>query len=274
MADQETTVDDLSSAEIFAEATRAAEPPPEAPAPEPPAPVAAEPPAPPPATPPEDPTVPSWRLREEAEARRVAEDRARAMETRLREIAEHLNQGKKPPSFYENPDEAANALVLRAMQPVVQEFQRRSAQQEQTLMLFAKGMATQVHGADVVNAAEKAFLDAREAETLDPADYERVVQSPNRYEACVQWHKRQQVHATVGNDPNAWFEAQLAAKMADPAFQAQLISKITGGQAKPPGTVVSLPPSLSKVTAASGNRDEPAGDLSNESLWAQSRTGR
>src|SRR6476659_4146315 len=80
-----------------------------APATEPPAaePVA-EPVAPPP--PPEEATIPSWRLREEADARRIAENTARQLAERLAAVEANLRREEKPPDFFENPDLAAQAL--------------------------------------------------------------------------------------------------------------------------------------------------------------------
>ena len=225
-----------------------------------PAPVPAEP---VPVAPPPEPgeaAIPSWRLREEAEARRQAENRAAQLEARLNQVAEHLRQQQKKPDFFENPDQATQEIINRHLQPFVEE-QRRTA------MYLGKMMAEQAHGADKVGEAEAAFLQARDDMSLDPADYERVVQSPNRYDAVVQWHKRQSVLSSVGDDPNAWFEKQLEARMADPQFQASLMEKVrTGAAARP--SVTKLPPSLSKATAASPNAEVTSGDLSDASLFA------
>jgi hypothetical protein len=217
---------------------------------------------PPEAKPPEAPetAIPSWRLREEADARRTAEDRARALEARLTEIQQHLQQSQKQPDFFENPNAATEALIARHMQPIVENTR-------QQLMYMGKMVASTMHGADKVDEAERAFLEARDRATLDPADYERVVQSPNRYDAVVQWHRRQSVLSSVGDDPAAWFEKQLEARMADPQFQAKMLEKVRGDAAKRPAAT-SLPPSLSRATAAAGNREEPLGDMSDASLFA------
>jgi hypothetical protein len=232
-----------------------------APEPKAPEPEAAAPPPPPPApsAPPEE-HIPSWRLREEAEARRQAEVRASALEARLNEIAAHLQQNQKAPDFFENPDQATQALILRTLQPYAEETRRN-------MMAMGKMVASAAHGADKVDAAEQAFLKARAEESLDPADYERVVGSPNRYDAVVRWHKSQTVLSSVGDDPAAWFEKQLEAKLADPAFQASLLEKVQASAAGRP-SMTKLPPSLSRTTAAASNRAEGVGDLSDKSLFA------
>ena len=264
MADEEKSALELfKSADVFKSATAAPEPPP-ASEPTTPEPVAEAPSAPEPPKPetpiePSEPVIPPWRLREESEARRLAEDRARALEARLNEVAAHIQQTQKQPDFFENPDAATQQLVLRALQPYAEETRRN-------LMYMGKMVASVAHGADKVEEAEEAFLKARDTQSLDPADYERVVQSPNRYDAVVQWHNRQSTLSLVGNDPNAWFEKQLEAKMADPQFQAKLLEKVRGDAASRP-SANRLPPSLSKTTAAASNA-APIRDLSDQSLFA------
>jgi len=255
MADDDKSPEQLQQ-EMFdlAQVTPPAEPPAEPepappPAPEPPPPAAVEPP---------EPGVPTWRLREEAEGRRAAEDRARALESRLNEIATHLRQAEKKPDFFENPDKATEEIIQRYLRPVVE-------QQNATTMYNSKLIAETRHGQDKVAEAEQAFLDARAQQTLDVADYERVVQSPNRYDAVVQWHRKQATLAAVGDDPNAWFEKKLAEKMADPTFQASMLDKVRGSAASRPSET-RLPPSLSKTTASAGNT-EKMGDMSHDSLF-------
>lgn len=247
--------------ELFNEALAPSPPPPETGEVPAPAQVPAEPAPPTSPTPAEvEAAIPSWRLREEAEARRQAENRAAQLEARLQQVAEHLRQQQKKPDFFENPDQATQEIINRHLQPFVEE-QRRTA------MYLGKMMAEQAHGVDKVTEAERAFLEAKDAMTLDPVDYERVVQSPNRYDAVVQWHKRQTVLSSVGDDPAAWFEKQLESRMADPEFQAKLLEKVrTGAAARPPAT--KLPPSLSKATAAASNSEAVVGDMSDASLFA------
>jgi hypothetical protein len=139
--------------------------------------------------------------------------------------------------------------------------------QNKAAMANSQMLARYVHGADKVDAAEQAFLKAMNDRSLDPMEYEQVVQSPNRYDAVVQWHRRTQTFSQVGDDPAAWFEKQLEAKLADPAFQASLMEKVKG-VAKP--GAVKLPPSLSKVTSAASNGGSTVdGDMSDASLFAQ-----
>lgn len=253
---EEKTVDQLSSEELFRQAMEPPAPEPEpAPAPEEPAPEPAPAPEPPA---PVEATIPSWRLREEAEGRRQAEERARTLEERLRQVAAQLQQPKAP-DFFENPDQAVQAQITRVLQPVVEE-------QHRAMMAMGKMVASAVHGQDKVDQAEQAFLKARNEGSLDPADYERVVGSPNRYDAAVQWHQRQNVLSSVGTDPEAWFQKQLEARMSDPKFQAAMMEKVRGGAAARPSQI-KVPPSLSKATSVARNTEEVEGDMSDASLF-------
>src|SRR5262245_50580942 len=177
MADEKTP--EQLQQEMFQQAAAPPEPipkPEDTPAPAPPAP--APQPTPPPAAAvpePSEAAIPSWRLREEADARRAAEDRARQLEERLNQVAAHLQQSGKQPDFFEDPNRATQEAVLRTLGPYAEEVRRN-------FMYMGKMVASAVHGQEKVDKAEEAFLKAKDAETLDPVDYERVVQSPNRYD--------------------------------------------------------------------------------------------
>lgn len=182
------------------------------------------------------------------------------LEQRLNEVAAHMQQSQKQPDFFEDPDASTRRIIHQAIQPYAEETRRN-------LMYMGKMVADARHGADKVEEAEQAFLKARSEESLDPADYERVVQSPNRYDAVVQWHRKQSVLASVGDDPAAWFEKQLEAKLADPEFQAKMLTKVRGDAASRPSEV-QLPPTLSRATASKGNSAESVRDLSDAGLFA------
>lgn len=231
------------------------------PAPDPkPAPVPPPQPAPPPAA----ESIPSWRLREEAEARRVAEDRARQMELRMAEIQTHLRQqqqkAKPAPNWFEDPEAAMQAALERYMQPYREE-------QERYRQASSRDQAEFRHGAEAVALAEKVFMDAYQRGVLDPHDFQRVANAPNRFDACVSWYKRLYSLHVVGDDPEAWYQKRLEAQMADPAFQTAMLKRIQGDAASRPA-VTQLPPSLSRSTAAASNGAGTLGDMSHDSLWA------
>lgn len=209
-------------------------------------------------------SIPSWRLREEADARRAAEDRERQLQARLTQIETHMRQQapdpKKPaPNWFEDPQGAMQAAMEAYFQPI-------RAEQHRYFMQMSRSQAEIKHGADNVALAEKVFMEAKNKGILDPMDFERVVQAPNRFDACVEWYKRLHALHTVGTDPNAWWQKQFEERMADPKFQAEVMEKIRGSAAARPAAT-KLPPSLSKSTAAASNGEGSIGDMTNESLW-------
>lgn len=200
--------------------------------------------------------IPSWRLKEEAEARRAAEERASRVEREIAELRQQLTQSTKkaePEQPAPEPwDPGYTEYVQNQAAAAVQ------ARYEAAIQAMAKETAYARHTEEVVTAAEKAFIEANNSRTLDQADFHRVMNSPNRYSAVVEWHKRQQVFSTVGNDPNAWLEKQLEERLKDPAYQAQLLDRIRGTAQPQPGTrpVTQLPPSLNKTTRAAASAED------------------
>lgn len=69
-------------------------------------------------------------------------------------------------------------------------------------------------GDDKVAAADEAFGKAVQSGQIDPADYQKVIGSPNIYHAAVQWHQRQLARAEIGDDPAA-FRAKVEAELRE-----------------------------------------------------------
>jgi hypothetical protein len=135
----------------------------------------------------------------------------RSNEALQRQVSELLQRVPVPkqeqppaPDFYDSPAEATRHAVA----PQFEQF-------NQTLLANAQLIAGIKYGDDKVSEAEEAFIQAVQAKSLDPADYQKVVNSPNRYAAAVQWHQRQQAQAEIGPDPVAYrakIEAEILAK--------------------------------------------------------------
>lgn len=107
-------------------------------------------------------------------------------------------------AFFKDPTAAARSAVTPQFEQI-----------NQTLQFIAKDNAIVRYTEEAVNTAEQAFLQAVQSRSLDPADYQKVVGSPNRYAAAVQWHKQQQAKAEIGDDPAAFrakIEAEILAK--------------------------------------------------------------
>jgi hypothetical protein len=121
-----------------------------------------------------------------------------------------------PPDFFDNPEAATRFEVAQTVSP---EFERIN----QTLHSFAREHALQRFDEAKVNEAEQAFIGALQQGRLDPADYRRVVSSPNRYAEAVKWHQRQIARAEIGDDPSA-FRARLEAELRE-----KIWSELNGG---------------------------------------------
>ncbi|MBX3583561.1 MAG: hypothetical protein KF810_16875 [Rhizobiaceae bacterium] len=194
--------------------------------------------------------IPSWRLKEEAEAKRAAEERALAAERRMAELERRIEEmGRKPepekptPEIWDDP----RAFVQAEISPI-------QTQMQSAIQQLAKETAIVRHTEAVVTEAERAFMQSMADRTLDPADYNRVVNSQNRYSAAVEWYKRSQTLQKVGNDPEAWLEAEMERRLADPEYQAKVMERIRG-TAQQQRPVTQLPPSLNKMTRAGGHPD-------------------
>lgn len=172
--------------------------------------------------------------------------------------APKIEEQKPTPEIWEDP----NGFVQAALNPV------QKAMQEQ-MLAFAKDVAVMRHTEEKVTAAEQAFMQAAQNRTLDPADFDRVIGAKNRYSACVDWHQRQQTLSTVGNDPNAWLEAEIEKRLADPAHQGKFLERIQATAAQNTNRsnpVTNLPPSLTRLP--SGGNAPGSTDMSDAGLFS------
>ncbi len=122
-----------------------------------------------------------------------------------------------PPDFFDNPEAATRHEVAQTVSP---EFARIN----QTLHAFARDHAADRFTQAKVDDAEQAFIGALQQGRLDPADYRRVVNSPNRYAEAVRWHQRQVASAEIGDDPSA-FKARVEAELRE-----KILAELNGGQ--------------------------------------------
>lgn len=219
--------------------------------------------------------VPVRAIQEERDKRQAAQAEA---ETLRREIAElrgmvtaqrqtttpQPQQEQQPASLWDDPD----AYLKGQLNPVQQEV----AQVRNMLMRFE---ATQTHGADKVQAAFdaiKAIGDTQQGEMIA----RQIMETGNPFDNMVKWHQQQQVMSRIGNDPDAWLNAELEKRMADPAFQAQVIERARGGAVqngnRSQQPVTSIPPSLSRIPA--GGNIAATEQESDAGLFASLTSGR
>ena len=137
-------------------------------------------------------------------------DRDAAWERRIAQLVEAQKPKAEPqqkPDWFENPEAATQHAVRETISPQLDQVTT-------TLMATSQMVAGIKYGDDKVAEAEQAFLDAMRSQKLDPADYHKVANSPNRYAAAVQWHQRQLAQAEIGDDPAA-YKAKLEAEVRE-----------------------------------------------------------
>lgn len=204
--------------------------------------------------------VPSHRLKEEADrARRVESENAE-----LRKLLLQMNQPRQPetvkpeqpvPDIFEAPDQWADHRIKATVDPVMQQMRT-------VLMHNAKLVASSIHGADKITAAEAAFNEAAQRGAVDPADYQRVQNDPNPFDAAVRWYERQSLLSEIGADPQAYRQKIIADYLASQGGgQPNTAPAQAAG-----GTVVKLPPSVNRMTSAASDRG-PAQDVGDMELF-------
>jgi len=214
------------------------------------------------AEPPKDTSqgIPSWRLKEEAEARRAAEERAANHERELMELRRQFQAMQKQnepkpavPDIWENADGFVDHRTNQAIEPIKGEI-------SQLREYYSQRDAIREHGAEKVKAAYDALangLNARDPEVV--AVYQRAMASIDPYGDIMKWHKKQTIFSTIGDDPEAFVERQIEERLKDPTYQAKVLERIRGTAQTRPSTVTPLPPSLNRATAAaalSGDEDD------------------
>jgi len=210
--------------------------------------------------------VPSWRVREINDEKRVLAEKVAALE------AERLNWQRQPqPAAQPAPQVAAPParpdplLDPEGYAAAVREEVRQEMLNERREASLANAHKT------YKTEFEEAYAAAQKA--VDPALKARMQQSRDPGETLIAWHREQKTRAEVGDDPNAYFQKKLDAWLADPANQAKVIERARGtatqqpGQTRQAAPAVSLPPSLTRATNASSDVSADDNDISDDGLW-------
>jgi hypothetical protein len=122
---------------------------------------------------------------------------------------------------YQKMVDQQRALQQQRQDPQGHEVQRLVSQQvgqveAQSRLRTSRMLASQVHGADKVQAAEQAFHGLR---ATNPVEYETLVARFGVHEdpigQVMNWHKRHDMLTKMGDDPQAFIDAQVKAKLAE-----------------------------------------------------------
>jgi hypothetical protein len=207
------------------------------------------------------PQVPSWRVREiNEEKRQIAaeNERMKAELAQLRQAPRQVEQPKQAetparPDPLLDPDGYAAAIR--------QELREEALNERREESLLRAREANQAEFDEAYAAAQKA---------VDPALKARMQATRDPGKTLIEWHREQKTRAEVGNDLAAFRQREQERLLSDPAFLAKAIEKARGqAQTTQPGKApaVSLPPSLTRATNASGEVSADDNDTSDEGLW-------
>ncbi|MBA2690064.1 MAG: hypothetical protein H0U63_04610 [Burkholderiales bacterium] len=199
---------------------------------------------------------------EVADFRKQLSETNAAWERRMSELVQAVRPKQEPaprPDFFENPEAATQFAVQSQVSPQFDQI-------TQHLQSMAKDNAITRFTEETVDTAEQAFLSAMQSQKLDPADYQKVVSSPNRYAAAVQWHKRQLAQAEIGDDPAA-YRTKLEAEIRE-----KVLAEVHGGGQQQEQRSQVMPSNLVGARNV-GSRSGPAwgGQASINDIFARKR---
>lgn len=215
--------------------------------------------------------VPSFRLKEEAEAKRKLEGEVAELRQMVASLTQQRQQPQPQPAA--QPQEQEDPTVAFFNDPEGFLRQREAETQRATGVMMVD---MQPGGRDARLAAYQAFT---QLQNTNPHAYQVAASSIfsahplQQAQAMVEWHKSHLTQQRVGSDPDAFFTRTLEERLtSDPAFAASLVEKLTGQarQAQPAQNgkpLLNLPPSLSRATSAApaaGN----LGDTSDAAIFA------
>lgn len=217
---------------------------------------------------PKEQGIPSWRLKEEAEARRAAEARLEEFNRREWQREQELAQLRQQLQQATQPQEQVDpyADLPGAIKQATSPFEGRLSSFESKMVLRAsRAEAVVEHGREAVSEMETAIQKAMQSG--DPEMQLLSMQmraSDHPVGLAMKWHQNHKLVTQTGGD----IESYKAKLLEDPEFlnRALEAARLKAGNQQKPSSVVSLPPSLNKAAASMpvGNEDN---DMSDGSLW-------
>lgn len=242
--------------------------------------------------------VPAGRLREANERARAAEAERDTIKTQLTTFSDKLEgamrriddlsrapRAAEPKAVTEAPAPKAAPDIFEDPKGFVDhltgmfqtELSKRDAKFEATRVETSMAIAHGFHK----DTFEKAFdainkLDPRNPD--DRATVQRIYNSSNPGDALVNWHKRSQTLAEVGDDPAAYRERiareTREALIKDPEFRKQLVADLRGeaaaGDDGNPRTTTRLPRSLARTSGSNLGAERGAASDDSEQALADS----
>jgi hypothetical protein len=218
----------------------------------------------PPETPTPEPTeetehrIPSWRLKEEAEAKREYQQRAERAEREAQEFRQQMAQlqaqiqqqaapKQEPIDPFADPDAFFGRFEEKRLQD------RRELEAN-----FSLRLAHMQHG----ETFEKAFSEAEaRAHRGDPSVMRMIAQSQDPGRTLIDWYQREEVMKQVGPDPSAYKSKLADELLEDDEWLAKAAEKFRAkAGAQPTQGNIKLPPSLNKAPGSGQDREGSMAD--------------
>lgn len=183
--------------------------------------------------------IPIQALDAEKARRRKAEQEAFQLRGYLQALQgqQKSNQPQEPakplPDWYSDPEAAFKARLEPTLQKLQEQLQQQGAAPRQVAEQTSRMIAEDKYGPEAVSTAYQA---ADEAMSTNPAVkamlQARLNASQHPYGELVKWHKEQAALSRVGDDPDAFIEAEVQRRLAEAGGQQQ----------QPPGLAQSRAP--------------------------------
>jgi hypothetical protein len=215
--------------------------------------------------------IPIQALDAEKARRRKAEQEA----FQLRGYLQALQQQPKPaapqeppkalPDWYSDPDKAFEARIEQALKPLREKMEAAGATPRQAIETTSRQIAIDRHG---VEAVQTAFQAAHEAMGSDPAVNAmlraRLDASDHPFGELIRWHKEQSALQRVGDDPDAYIEAEVQRRLAEAGGQPA-----GHAQQRAPVLPERLPADFSNARNAGGRQPAYGGPKSLDELYGR-----
>jgi hypothetical protein len=200
-----------------------------------------------------EPTIPSARLRVEADRARNAERRAEALQMQVEALLQRFQPQQPQPQvkpradMFENP----SGFVQEEVSPLIEPLNQQLTQVRE---FYSKRDAIREFGAEQVGAAFSAIESGLRSRDPDAnVTYMRLMRSLDPYGDMVRWHQQQVAFSQIGGDLSAYNKRILDEAMRNPEYQAAVIAAARGGAPN-----VAVPAGGSQPRTSNGQFASPA----------------
>jgi hypothetical protein len=206
--------------------------------------------------------VPSQRLRESNEARRLAEAERDAERQRLRALEAEIELLKRGGAQQRQQPQQDEKLDIFADPEGRLKAERDSIRQDirKDWVESSLADAADEHGEQFQTAYQSLI---RAGQSGDRQTVQQIWDSPNPGRALMRWHDRQSLLRDIGTDPAAYRSKVAQELLGDPEFRKQALESMReeamNGERGAPRTRVRLPASLNGASGGAGHRSRDPG---------------